>query len=171
MVVSKIRTFTPMKLLKLIAVFCLVSFAAASNVTAAETESKPTPPAAPASTNDMVAVVTSLAGSSWKLTDLCGEAVGTNTQASLEFLVGSRIGGSGGVNRFSGHMSADKSTVKVSPLMTTRMAGPPAAMELEGKYLKLLPKATALELSGDTLKITCAGEPKPLQFSRLPAKK
>lgn len=126
------------------------------------------PPATPAG-GDLSATLQQLTGSEWRLVDCCGEVVATNLHASLLFAEGGRISGHGGVNRIGGRLTVEGGTLKVSPLMATRMAGSPEAMALETRYMRTLQSATGLSLAGDTLTIPCAGEAKPLRFVRAAA--
>jgi heat shock protein HslJ len=108
----------------------------------------------------------SLAGTEWRLENLCGETVISNAQPSLTFAADGAISGRGGVNRFRGRITVEDKTLKVGPLMSTRMAGPPGAMTQETKYLKALEAATAIEVAGEILRVTCGGHDKPLVFRK-----
>ncbi len=123
-------------------------------------------PVAAAVETNLPASVKALVGSAWQLKQLGGEAVPADARASLAFAAGGVITGHGGVNRFRGTITVSGATVKVGPLMATKMAGPPAMNALEAKYLQALGAATQFEAEGDTLSVTVSGEDKPLVFTR-----
>ena len=104
------------------------------------------PGAGPAATSgsDPAALLKQLIGTEWQLQDLCGETVITNSRASLAFAADGAISGNGSINRFNGRITVEETTLKVGPLASTKMAGPPAAMAQESKYLKALRSATAI---------------------------
>ena len=115
---------------------------------------------------NLPAAVKALTGSEWLLKNLCGEGVPVGSRASVAFAADGSISGHGGVNRFRGLLTASDATVKVGPLMSTKMAGPPALNALESKYLKALGAATEFTAEGNSLRVRCAGEDKPLLFTR-----
>ena len=110
--------------------------------------------------------VKALAGTEWTLKEIGGAPVPANSRASLSIGGDGTLSGNAGVNRFNGRVRGGDTSIKAGPFMTTRMAGPPALMELERKYLQALGAATKFERDGDTLRVTGAGEDKPLIFSR-----
>lgn len=64
---------------------------------------------------------------------------------------GDTIAGHSGVNRFRGTAALDGSSLSFGPLMTTRMAGDPSAMELEHAVLAALDGTVAYRRLGDLL--------------------
>ncbi len=62
------------------------------------------------------------------------------------------VGGFTGVNRFSGKLNAEGGKL-FGPLATTRRAGPPAAMEVETKFVRLLSAAAQGQRVGDELQL------------------
>ena len=98
----------------------------------------------------------------WKLKGIRtgkGEAE-THTPAgereiTFEIGDGNRISGSAGVNRYSGKAETDgKNGLVVGPLITTRMGGPPEAMERESAYLEKLQAVTRWKTDGSELTLT-----------------
>lgn len=144
------------------------------DLSAAIAKLAPPPAEPPASTTtsaaaaeaDTAATLKSLAGTEWRLVDLCGEAVPEDFRANLSFAEDGRFSGYGGVNRFNGRISLEDKALKVSPLVSTRRAGPREAMTRETKLFKALQTATAIELEGNTLRVTSAAEAQPLRFTR-----
>jgi heat shock protein HslJ len=64
------------------------------------------------------------------------------------------VSGFGGVNRISSALDVEavpKGEFKLGPIISTKMAGPPEAMEVEGRFTRLLGEAASFELAGDTL--------------------
>jgi heat shock protein HslJ len=51
-------------------------------------------------------------------------------------------------------------------MISTKMAGPPEAMELENRFVRLLGEAGTFELSGDALIIWNAGKGPPMRLVR-----
>ncbi|MFN3408885.1 MAG: META domain-containing protein [Limisphaerales bacterium] len=111
-------------------------------------------------------VLAALAGTRWRLVEMAGESVGTNRPPTLVFAAEGKISGHAGVNRFSGSLRVEGETLKVGPLAATRMAGSPAAMEREAKYLGALESISRLERDGDTLRLRGPGDAPPLVFMR-----
>jgi len=104
-------------------------------------------------------------GSEWKLVDLCGEAVPENSGASLIFMPEERITGSGSVNRFNATLRLVDGNIEISPLATTRMAGPPEDMEREHAYLTALGSAKTISIiDEDQLIIAVEDKELPLRF-------
>ena len=125
-----------------------------------------TRPGTGAAETNVPPAVKALAGTEWQLTDLCGTAVAASSLSHLAFGADGAVSGNGGVNRFHGRVRAEGPALKLGPFMSTEMAGPTELMTLEASYLKALESATALTADGDTLRITCAGQEKPLIFRR-----
>jgi len=127
------------------------------------------PDAGPAATgeSDPAVILKKLIGTEWQLQDLCGETVITNSRASLAFAADGAISGNGNINRFNGRITVEETTLKVGPLASTKMAGPPAAMAQESKYLQALRSATSLRVEGDSLTVACADSNKPLIFTKV----
>lgn len=81
-----------------------------------------------------------------------------------ELVLGSdgALAGHGGVNRISGSVEAlalARGRFQTSPLATTRMAGPPAAMELEGRFLRALTEADEARVEGGELVLSRGSMP------------
>jgi heat shock protein HslJ len=111
-------------------------------------------------------VLAALVGTRWRLVELAGESVDTNRPPTLVFAAEGKISGHAGVNRFRGSLRVEGETLKAGPLVATRMAGSPAAMGREAKYLGALQSASRLERDGDTLRLRGSGDAPPLVFTR-----
>ena len=86
----------------------------------------------------------SLAGN-WVLADLNGG--GAPAGITLSFEGGDqerRVSGTGGCNRFTGRWTQDGEAVRLGPLAATRMACPPAIMDVEQRLLAALAAVTML---------------------------
>jgi heat shock protein HslJ len=96
-----------------------------------------------------------LAGSAWRLVDLPGwTAVGGAREAiTMAFDAAGRVAGSAGVNRYSASAAAGPGWIRVAAGITTRMAGPPEAMQLESEFLARLQRAGTWHVDGDRLRL------------------
>ncbi len=87
----------------------------------------------------------------WTLVEVAGAAPAEGMRTpTLTVMADGTVGGNSGVNRFTGRL-ADGDEAVFGPMASTRMAGPPAAMELENRVLKAMAAATSFEIEGDRL--------------------
>jgi heat shock protein HslJ len=101
----------------------------------------------------------------WTLTEIIGTELPEGVPApNLTVAADGMVSGRSGVNRFTGKLS-DDSDVLFGPMATTRMAGPPAAMQLEDAFLKAMTDASSYTVNGDELVISAASGPL-LRFER-----
>lgn len=123
----------------------------------------------------MLAVLTALSGcggssvttdsseldGSWTLESLGGVSDLTPADPAVTstlVLEDGQASGSGGVNTFRGsYESPADGELTFSPLASTRMAGPEAAMAQETAFLKALEETKRFELDGDRLVLGNAG--------------
>jgi heat shock protein HslJ len=110
-----------------------------------------------------IAVLTTLAGTSWRLVELDGspapEPLAGWEPQSLEFNVdGLRVTGNGGVNRFGGRYTEDGNTLFFGPLAMTRRAGPVAQMNAEQLYTRVLSRVVGWRQDVDKLVLIGPGE-------------
>jgi len=61
------------------------------------------------------------------------------------------VSGTTGVNRYRGTYELAESLLEIGPLMTTRMAGPPEAMDVETHFLAILGEPVAVRWDYSTL--------------------
>lgn len=101
----------------------------------------------------------------WVLAKLNGKPV-AGRDISLEFdATAGRASGSTGVNRWSGSYKLSGQSIEFGPLITTRRAGPPDAMQLEREFTKALDNAT--EIAGDAERLVLSeGDKELLVFER-----
>jgi heat shock protein HslJ len=97
-----------------------------------------------------------LPGSQWVVTGYNNgkEAVtGPAVDSTLTVAFGSdgKVSGDGGVNRFMGDFESGAKSVKIGPLQSTKMAGPPELMTQETAYLTALQNSTTWEISSGKL--------------------
>jgi heat shock protein HslJ len=100
----------------------------------------------------------------WKLVALSGVDL-TALDEAPELVIGADGGlsGHGGVNRFSGQADAEVlrgGRLRAGPLISTRMAGPPAAMEAEARFLALLGTTSEIRRTDGALELVQDGEVK-----------
>lgn len=84
---------------------------------------------------------------------------------TLEIAEDGSVGGVGGVNRFRTQLEAADGRLSFGQTAATKMAGPPAAMELEAAFLGRLGAVSGYDLEGDTL-LLLAGDAEALRFTR-----
>ncbi len=97
-----------------------------------------------------------LAGSSWTVTGYNNgkEAVVGPVEGSeltLEFGTDKTVSGNGGVNTFNGPFESGDTSIKIGPLMQTKMAGPEELMTQEQQYTIALQAATEWEVANNVL--------------------
>jgi heat shock protein HslJ len=88
---------------------------------------------------------------------------------TLRLMPENRVAGRSAVNRYAGTymLSVDGGlTWQGVGLAMTRMAGPPEAMELEGRYARLLTATTQVEVSGEALRFSDRTGKVLLEFRR-----
>jgi heat shock protein HslJ len=101
-----------------------------------------------------LAVEGSVAGVTWTLTELYGEAPPAGVTATLEF-DGSSVSGTSGCNNYNGEASFDEDVVEISDqLAGTMMACEAPATEFEAAYLAMLPASSVFAVDGDTLTLS-----------------
>jgi len=113
----------------------------------------------------LVTDLSTLKESEWILIDLCGTPMPDDANISLAVLEDGRISGNAAVNRYSGPLILDEGVFHFGPFMTTRMAGPPEAMDRESAFLQALSAATSIRMSDDgQLIIAVENQEHPLRF-------
>ena len=103
-----------------------------------------------------------LAATRWQLTSPV--YAGLQNKPTLRFDNAS-LGASVGLNLIGGGYQIDGTTIKVSPLRSTRKAGPPALMRAETQYSRALQNVRTFELSRDGQTLTLRGQ-QTLTFQR-----
>jgi heat shock protein HslJ len=91
-------------------------------------------------------------GTEWTVQEL-GGAVTADPRPVLAFGDDGRLTGTTGVNRIMGQFEVQDGMLVVSGTATTRMAGPPEAMDQEQRLLDLLGSAQAFVITGDRLEV------------------
>jgi heat shock protein HslJ len=99
-----------------------------------------------------------LVGPEWKVTSIGGEVLLLDEDAGertpfLTFDAEGKVAGSSGVNRVMGGYELDGDELRLPALASTRMAGPPAAMAVESRFLAALGTGGPVRLDGDELTI------------------
>lgn len=74
----------------------------------------------------------------WQLLTLDGKAMNANTVVSLDIQADGKFSGKTPVNRYFGQIKVEGDTIKIGPVGSTMMAGPPEQMDLEQDYFKAL---------------------------------
>ena len=91
-------------------------------------------------------------GTEWTVQAL-GVEVTSPPKPQLSFGADGRLSGTTGVNRLMGEFEVRDGLLVVGNAATTRMAGPPEAMEQEQRLLALLGTEQAFVITGDRLEI------------------
>jgi heat shock protein HslJ len=100
-------------------------------------------------------------GGEWIVDDLGGKGIIDSSHISIVFMDENRVGGSSSCNRYSGEYQLSESRFTVGDNMaSTRMACPPALMNQEDYFLKLLMSANQARFGdhGELLLSTPSGE-------------
>ncbi|MFK7848892.1 MAG: amidohydrolase family protein [Rhodothermales bacterium] len=92
----------------------------------------------------------------WTLTTLSGKGVDLENPPTINFSRG-KLSVFGGINRLSGSYALVGDSVVMGELVSTKMAGPPALMELESKFAKALASVDAFHVHGNELGLSSKG--------------
>ncbi len=98
-----------------------------------------------------------------------GEALASPAQDSTPWLAfdgAGQVEGHGGVNRLHGTARVDGDRLFLGPLGSTRMAGPPEAMDAEGALLAALEAVAGFRLEGTDLELVDADGQTQVQLVR-----
>lgn len=118
----------------------------------------------------VVSDLSELAGTHWRLVDFFGDVMPDDAGATLSFDLDGRISGGASVNRFNGPIELTDDGIQTGPFASTRMAGPPDAMEREQKYLAALAAIKSIHKIGDDrLVIQIDGQDLPLRYTAMDA--
>lgn len=126
----------------------LVGFVMAAKPTTAPVDPATRPTTAPAAT---------LENTYWKLIEVAGKAaVVMDDMPEAQFTLRpgeKRMTGMGSVNRIGGGYTLDGATLKIGPIMSTRMAGPDPLNQQEFAFTAALEQATGYRITGDRLEL------------------
>jgi len=104
---------------------------------------------------DMIGV-NQAAHKQWTLTTLNDKEIVAEKSPTMKFEHG-KLSVFGGINCLSGSYALVDNTVTMGSLVSTKMAGDPALMELEGTLAKALASVDAFQVSGDELTLSSNG--------------
>jgi len=108
---------------------------------------------------------------SWRLVELHNQPPsGTDASSTPTLLfdtTAKRVSGFSGVNRFSGPYTLTGTQLSFGSLISTRMAGPPDAMNLESDYLKALASVTEWSVVEGQLVVLNTDKAIVLRFEKL----
>jgi putative lipoprotein len=85
--------------------------------------------------------------------EIDGRRVQGSDAPTLAFDGGQRVSGSGGCNRYTGALTAAGTGLRVGEVAMTRMACPPAVMEVESRFVTALAAVRGYRLAGDALEL------------------
>jgi heat shock protein HslJ len=103
-----------------------------------------------------MAGVNQAAHKEWTLTALNGEKIDVAKPPTMKFAHG-KLSIFGGINRLSGSYALVDGGVVMGKLVSTKMAGPPALMELERNFAKTLATVDGFDVSGNELTLSSDG--------------
>ncbi len=106
---------------------------------------------------DMVAV-NSAANKTWTLTALEGSPVDLASPPPTLLFSRGKLSVFGGVNQINGSYALVDDAVVMGDLASTKMAGPPELMELEGRFVKTLAGVNGFTVAGDKLVLLMNGK-------------
>jgi heat shock protein HslJ len=100
----------------------------------------------------------------WLVEDIGGMGVLDGAPPTLDFGDDGSLSGSANLNRIRGRYEVVDAVLHTSPLMTTRMAGPPAVMQQERRLVEALESGGPITEDGPFVLI--GGEPPALRLIR-----
>lgn len=89
----------------------------------------------------------------WLLEDIQGRGVIDRIRTDLNISADGRVSGSGGCNRFMSQAKIDGEKLTFGLAASTKMACPPAAMDQEARFLKLLEEVKSWRVDAATQKL------------------
>lgn len=111
-----------------------------------------------------------LAGEPWIVEDVNGGGVIDNVRLDLTFGAGGagtgRVSGTSGCNRFTADWQQRGSAIDIGPTASTRMACPPALMDLEGKFLTTLEAVTTVSFDATGAALLKATDGRAIKMRR-----
>jgi heat shock protein HslJ len=108
---------------------------------------------APGSTH-AAAPAPTITGSEWRCSRLGNVTPPADCMPTFMLGTDGKASGFAGVNRWFGTCTANGASLAFGPLVATRMAGPPAKMELEQQYLRVIATATQWTIADGTLRLS-----------------
>jgi heat shock protein HslJ len=112
-----------------------------------------------------VAMGGDLTGSEWRPSFVVASELPDKNRMVVQFKPGGEITGNGGCNHFAGTYTISGNSIKIGPLLSTRM-GCPGIIRLEGTFFGVLQAATTFEQDGTKLVLFDATGTKLAQFVR-----
>jgi heat shock protein HslJ len=103
-----------------------------------------------------VAQLNEIASKEWTLISLNGKSVAVEKPPTVKFEAG-RASVFGGINRLSATCEVSEGKVSFGNLISTKMAGEPALMELESNFAKALAGVDSFQVSGNELTLSSKG--------------
>ena len=104
-----------------------------------------------------MAEVNQAAGKEWILVSLNGKPVATDKPPTMKFERG-KLAIFGGVNRMSGSYALiDNGSITLGQLVSTKMAGPSALMELESNFSEIMVSVSGFHVRGNELQLLSDG--------------
>lgn len=99
-----------------------------------------------------MAEVNSAANKEWTLVTINGRKVTAEKPPTMKFS-GGKLAMFGGINRLNGSYALVNDTVMMGQLVSTKMAGPPELMKLEGEFAKMMASVEKFHVHGQELEL------------------
>lgn len=99
--------------------------------------------------NTVMITVDDLLGKEFALTNMY-----EGKEVTIAFSATNMLGGKSVINNYFGGFTLEGDKIKLSPMASTKMAGPEEDMNAEMEYLQILNGADTIALDGDVLTIT-----------------
>jgi heat shock protein HslJ/membrane-bound inhibitor of C-type lysozyme len=93
----------------------------------------------------------------WRVIEISGKAVAADRPAFIEFMQDGHASGSLGCNRFNGPYEVDGAKLKFGALISTKMAGPGPAMQIETDFSMALNATASWQLTQGQLTLRDPG--------------
>jgi heat shock protein HslJ len=107
---------------------------------------------APTSGTPATPSLSTLAGVTWTLVSLGGQPLPQGTRPPTAIFDGARLAGFGGCNRYTGQVQdTGPGAITIGPVAATKMACPPPAMDVEGRYFTILSPVTQYRVAASRL--------------------
>jgi putative lipoprotein len=120
---------------------------------------------APSSGTPANVSLSTLTGVTWTLVSLGGQPLPQGTRPPTAIFDGARLAGFGGCNRYTGQVQdTGPGAITIGPVAATKMACPPPAMEVEGRFFAILSPVTQYRVAGSRL--VMSGPSGELAFER-----
>lgn len=97
-------------------------------------------------TTNATAQSPALVGADWRVEDIAGGGIIDRARVTIRFSTDGRMSGNASCNRYTATYSAKGRRLVIGPPSTTRMACPPALMDQERRFLRMLATVAGFDI-------------------------